>query len=60
MIPPELKAEIRRLHYAEHFKIGTIAGALGVSWDTVRQAIGSASFNRARFVRPSLTEPSSA
>lgn len=57
MIPPELKAEIRRLYYAEHFKIGTIAGALGVSWDTVRQAIGSASFNRARFVRPSLTEP---
>lgn len=57
MIPPELKAEIRRLFFAEHFKIGTIAGALGISWDTVRQAIGSAEFNRTRFVRPSLTEP---
>jgi hypothetical protein len=26
MIPPEQIAEIRRLYYAEHWKIGTIAG----------------------------------
>lgn len=56
MIPLELKAEIRRLFFAEHFKIGTIAGTLGISWDTVRQAIGSSAFNRTGFVRPSLTE----
>jgi transposase len=57
MIAPELKAEIRRLFFAEHFKIGTIADGMGISWDTVRQAIGSSVFNRTRFVRPSLTEP---
>jgi len=57
MIPPELKAEIRRLFFAEHWKIGTIADALRISWDTVRSAIGSAGFNRAPFVRASLVEP---
>lgn len=57
MIAPAVKAEIRRLFFAEHWKIGTIAEALGVSWDTVRATIGSVGFNRARVVRPSLTEP---
>jgi transposase len=57
MIAPELKAEIRRLFFAEHFRIGTIADGMGISWDTVRQAIGSSVFNRTRFVRPGLTEP---
>lgn len=57
MIPPEIKAEIRRLFFAEHWKIGTIAEAIGVSWETVRETIGSVGFNRARFVRPSLAEP---
>jgi transposase len=57
MIGPEVKAEIRRLFFAEHFKIGTIAQVIGVSWETVRETIGSVGFNRARFVRPSLAEP---
>ena len=57
MIPPDVKAEIRRLFFAEHWKIGTIAEAIGVSWETVRLTIGSAGFNRARFVRPSVAEP---
>jgi len=39
MITPEQHAEIRRLYYGEHWKVGTIAGALGVHHDTVRAAI---------------------
>jgi transposase len=45
MIPPEQRAEIRRLYYAEHWRIGTIATTLGVHHDTVRHAIE-------RFIRP--------
>ena len=39
MITLEQHAEIRRLYYGEHWKIGTIAAALGVHHDTVRAAI---------------------
>ena len=39
MITPEQHAEIRRLYYGEHWKVGTIAVALGVHHETVRAAI---------------------
>ena len=39
MIPPEQRAEIRRLYYAEHWPVGTIATLLAVHHDTVRHAI---------------------
>jgi transposase len=39
MITPEQHAEIRRLYYGEHWKVGTIAAGLGVHHDTVRAAI---------------------
>jgi transposase len=39
MITPEQHAEIRRLYYGEHWKVGTIATALGVHHDTVRAAV---------------------
>ena len=39
MITPEQHAEIRRLHFGEHWKVGTIAAALGVHHDAVRAAI---------------------
>ena len=39
MITPEQYAEIRRLYYGEHWKVGTIAAALAVHHDTVRAAI---------------------
>ncbi len=39
MITPEQHAEIRRLYFGEHWRVGTIAGALGVHHDTVRAAI---------------------
>ncbi len=47
MIPPEQRAEIRRLFYAEHWRVGTIASHLDVHHATVQQAI-----ERDRFVRP--------
>jgi transposase len=43
MITPEQRAEIRRLHYAEHWKVGTIATQLGVHHETVLAAINRAS-----------------
>jgi transposase len=39
MISAELRARIRRLYYAEHWKVGTIAAELGVHHDAVRHAI---------------------
>jgi transposase len=58
MIAPEQIAEIRRLFFAEHWKVGTIVTALGLHPDTVRGAIGTDRFNRPRLVRASaLTDP---
>jgi transposase len=42
MITPEQHAEIRRLYYGEHWKVGTIATNLGVHHDTVRAAVALA------------------
>jgi transposase len=39
MITPEQHAEIRRLYYGEHWKVGTVAAALGVHHETVRAAL---------------------
>ena len=39
MISPELRARIRRLYFAEHWKMGTIAAELDVHHDTVALAI---------------------
>ncbi len=57
MLSPELKTKIRRLFFAEHWKMGTIASQLGVHPDAVRAAIASASFNRGRTSRATLTAP---
>jgi len=40
MISKEQSAEIRRLYYAEHWKVGTIAAELGVHHTTVLRAVG--------------------
>lgn len=45
MISPELRVHIRRLFFAEHWRIGTIATELGVHPDTVRRAVESERFN---------------
>src|SRR5262249_25175712 len=45
MISPEIRAQIRRYFYAEHWKIGTIARGLGVHPDAVSNAIEAQRFN---------------
>ena len=49
MIAPELTARIRRLHYAEHWPLNTIATQLGVHHETVQHAV-----NRDPLVQPGL------
>jgi len=58
VISPEQVTEIRRLFFAEHWKVGTIATSLGVHPDTVRGALETDRFNRAEVVRVcALTDP---
>jgi transposase len=57
MILPEQIAEVRRLYYAEHWKIGTIAAQLGLHPDTVRAAVATDTLNRPRTARPRVTDP---
>jgi len=58
MISPELFARIRRLFFAEHWKIGTIVSELGVHPDAVRRAIEADRFVRTGLqVRPSILDP---
>ena len=58
MITPEQHAEIRRLYYGEHWKVGTIATALGVHHETVRAAIAHDTQGVRRGVcRPTRLDP---
>lgn len=49
MISDEVRARIRRLFFAEHWKIGTIATELGVHRDTVAHAVEVSRFATAQF-----------
>jgi transposase len=57
MLDPEKLATIRRLYFAEHWKIGTIASELGVHRDTVRAAVENDPLHRPRRLRPSRLDP---
>jgi transposase len=57
MISPELRAQIRRYFYAEHWKIGTIARELSVHPDAVRNAIEVQRFGRPQSLRSSILDP---
>jgi transposase len=58
MISPELHAQIRRLFYAEHWRLNTIADQLGVHHDTVRHAVEAERFIRyGAQIRPSALDP---
>jgi transposase len=57
MIDPEVRVQIRRYFYAEHWKIGTIAQALGLHPDTVRRAIEVERFHRAEQLRATMLDP---
>jgi transposase len=57
MISPEIRAQIRRYFYAEHWKIGTIASELGVHPDAVRNAVESERFNSSKPLGASVVDP---
>ncbi len=58
MISEELRSRIRRLFFAEHWKIGTIASELGGHRDTVALAVEASRFATARFQsRAMLLDP---
>jgi transposase len=57
MISPEIRAQIRRYFYAEHWRIGTIARELDVHTDAVRNAIESERFRSSQPLRSSITDP---
>lgn len=39
-VPPDIEAKIRRLHFVEHWPIGTIEAQLGCHHDVVRRVLG--------------------
>ena len=59
MIDRKLYARIRRLYYAEHWRVGTIATEIGVHHSTVARVIEADRFGRsgARPIRPSMLDP---
>ena len=54
---PELEAEITRLHYAEHWSVGTIATQLEVHPDLVRRVLGLDAPRAAGPPRPRIVDP---
>jgi hypothetical protein len=56
MIAAEQRAEIRRLFYAEHWKVGTIAATLNVHRDTVLHAIEAERFHAGRGAQARATQ----
>lgn len=58
MIAPELTARIRRLFFAEHWRVGTIAAQLGLHHDTVERAVAPqrVSGTGVRRVHPTLLD----
>jgi transposase len=57
MIDLETRANIRRLFYAEHWKVGTIARELSLHPETVARAIETERFNRDKTQRPDILAP---
>jgi transposase len=58
MMDAAARARIRRLFYAEHWRIGTISAELGVHHDAVRNAINADLFvSRGTQVRPTQLDP---
>ena len=54
---PETEAEIRRLYFAEHWRVGTVARQLHVHEDVVRRVVGLLSPRRTIPDRPRLVAP---
>ncbi len=56
MIDEATRATIRRLFYAEHWRIGTIAHELGLHPETVSRAVETERFNSTKAARPRATD----
>jgi len=56
-VSAEVEAEIRRLHYAEHWPVGTVARQVGVHEDVVRRVVGLLDRQPAAEPRPRLVDP---
>jgi hypothetical protein len=54
---PELEAEIVRLHYAEHWPVGTIATQLDAHVDQVRRVLGLDAPRAPSTLRPRVIDP---
>ncbi len=57
MISEAQRAAIRRLFYAEHWRIGTIASELSLHPNTVRATLETVRFNQRTLVRASALDP---
>lgn len=59
MISEDQRAQVRRLYFSEHWKLGTIASETGLHHDTVRDVVGLADRKPApkRPPRPSKVDP---
>ncbi len=58
MLDAATVAEIKRLHYAEHWKVGTIAGELSVHPDAVKRVLNHPTVSQApRKPRARITDP---
>lgn len=57
MTTPEVEAEIIRLHYAEHWRVGTIAAQLGIHPDVVRRVLGIGDARKVGSPRRHLCDP---
>ena len=57
MIPDELEQKILRLHFAERWKVGTIAKQLGVHHGTVRRVLHDLGIPSGATRRPSMVDP---
>ena len=53
-IDDELRAQILRYHFVEHWRVGTIASQLRVHHSTVERVLGEAGVNRADERQPDL------
>jgi len=56
-VSTQVEVEIRRLYYAEHWKVGTIASQLSVHGDVVRRVLGQLERKAVGGERPRLVEP---
>lgn len=54
---PEFEAEVRRLHYAEHWPIGTIVSQTGAHHEQVERILGLGAHRAPAPPRPQLVDP---